>query len=50
MIMSSGSNFPSQWRPSMRLDIKKPRPDTTKGGWEAAQMIWWEKLGIFLRF
>jgi len=25
------------------LDITKPHPDTSSGGWGAIQMFWWEK-------
>ena len=42
-FMRSASLFPSQWWPWVRLDITKPHPDTSSGGWGAIQMFWWEK-------
>ena len=41
------SHFPSQWQPSTSLGITKPHPENSEAGWEAAQMIWWEKWGIY---
>ena len=45
--MRSASPFPSQWWPWVSLDITKPHPDTSSGGWGAIQMFWWEKWGFY---
>lgn len=45
-FMRSASLFPRQRWPWVSLDITKPHPDTSSGGWGAIQMFWWEKWGI----
>lgn len=46
-FMTSASHSPSQWWPWVGLDVTEPHPDTSGGGWEASQMFWWEKGGVF---
>ena len=42
-FMRSANHFPSQWWHWVSLGITKPHPDTSRGGWGAAQIFWWEK-------
>jgi hypothetical protein len=42
-FLRSASLLPSQWWPWVGLDITKPHPDTSSGGWGAIQMFRLEK-------